>query len=261
MSIEQAKKQAKNLRRLLPDFIAAHPDGGKLADYQELIARTHGYPSFHAMSESKKESESSLGPLFVSYRGIEDWNIYDSKGNSKIKMMPFASLRVPTEDSSDEDSLHRVIDKFDEECDIEGSLTGDFGDYSQRSLNKLLRLAKKLTQQKPAFVDGWAFQAGVYVHTGQNLKAIHLAEPLVAKILGMITCCAKENKAKILLIPYPILPNRPFYRLAHSLVLAYLGEGKTEKGVSLAKKMFSLWPNDNMGFRFIINDHSGAEGH
>ena len=42
MNIEQAKKQAKNLRRLLPAYIAEHPDAGKLSDVQELIARTHG---------------------------------------------------------------------------------------------------------------------------------------------------------------------------------------------------------------------------
>ena len=45
MSIELAKKQAKNLRRLLPAFLAEHSEGGKLADFQELIARTHGYIS------------------------------------------------------------------------------------------------------------------------------------------------------------------------------------------------------------------------
>ena len=56
MNIEQAKKQAKNLRRLLPAYMAEHPDAGKLSDVQELIARTHGYPSFHAMTLAQKRT-------------------------------------------------------------------------------------------------------------------------------------------------------------------------------------------------------------
>lgn len=57
MSIEHLKKQAKNLHRLLPEFIQAHPDGGKLSDAQELIARTHGYPNFHAAATKAKETK------------------------------------------------------------------------------------------------------------------------------------------------------------------------------------------------------------
>lgn len=48
MSIDHLKKQAKNLHHLLPDFITHHPDGGKLSDSMELIAKTHGFPSLHA---------------------------------------------------------------------------------------------------------------------------------------------------------------------------------------------------------------------
>lgn len=266
MSIEQAKKQAKSLRRLLPAFIAEHPDGGKLADFQELVARTHGYPSFHAMLEAHKASDQKrqdsigLGALRVSYQGIESWEMYDLDGNpKKSKRIAFGELRLPVAEYSEEDTLYAVTEEFDEACDMEGGLTGDFDDYSPQSLNKLLRLAAKLTKQEQAFVDGYAFQVGAYVHTGQNRKAINLAEPLVAAIFEMIAKCADEHKAKELLIPYAHLSNRPFHRLAHGLVLAYLAERDTDKGISLAKRMFSLWPNDNMGFRFIIADPYGNE--
>jgi hypothetical protein len=116
-----------------------------------------------------------------------------------------------------------------------------------------------LTKQEPAFVDGYAFQVGAYVTTGENRKAINLAEPLVATIFEMIAKCADEHNAKELLMPYAFLSNRPFHRLAHGLVLAYLAEGETDKGVALAKRMFDLWPNDNMGFRFIIADPYGTD--
>jgi len=266
MSIEQAKKQAKNLRRLLPAFIAEHPEGGKLADFQELIARTHGYPSFHAMSEAHKATHQKqpdspgLGALFVAYLGIEFWPMYDLNGNPKrSKNMAYGELRLNVAVSSEEDPLYEVTEEFDEACDMEGGLTGDFADYSPQSLNKLLRLAAKLTKQEPAFVDGYAFQVGAYVHIGQYKKAINLAEPLVAAIFEMIARCADDHKAKELLIPYAYLPNRPFHRLAHGLVLAYLAERDMDNGVSLAERMFALWPNDNMGFRFIIADPYGTD--
>lgn len=266
MSIEQAKKQAKNLRRLLPAFIAEHPDGGKLADFQELVARTHGYPSFHAMSEAHKGADQvrqdsiGLGALQVSYQGVESWTMYDQDGNpKKPKRMAYGELLLPVPEYSEEDSLYKVTEEFDEACEMEGGLTGDFDDYSPQSINKLLRLAAKLTKQEPAFVDGYAFQVGAYVHTGQNKKAISLAEPLVALIFDMIAKCAAEHKTKALLMPYLHLSNRPFHRLAHGLVLAYLAEHETEKGVSLAKRMLDLWPNDNIGFRFIIADPYGND--
>ena len=264
MSIEQAKKQAKNLRRLLPAFLAEHPEGGKLAEFQELIARTHGYPSFHAMSEAHKATDQKrpdspgLGALFVAYHGIQSWPMYDLNGNpKKPKKMAYGQLGLDVTGYSGENILDKVTDQFDEACDMEGGLTGDFDDYSPKSLNKLLHLADKLTKQEPAFLDGFAFQVGAYVHIGQNKKDISLAEPLIASIFEMIAKCTEEHEAKEMLMPYSCLSNRPFHRLAHGLVLAYLAERETGKGISLAKRMFSLWPNDNIGFRFIIADTYG----
>lgn len=74
----------------------------------------------------------------------------------------------------------------------------------------------------------------------------------------MIAKCAAAHKAKKPSMPYAYLSNRPFHRLAHGLVLAYLAEGEMDKGVTLAKRMFDRWPNDNRGFRFIIADPYGT---
>ena len=65
---------------------------------------------------------------------------------------------------------------------------------------------------------------------------------------------AKEQKKKRFFMPYYCLGNRPFHRLAHALVLAYLGLKETDKALALCKRMLALWPNDNIGFRFIIAD-------
>lgn len=59
MSIAQLKKQAKNLVRLLPGHIKAHPTGGSLAACQELIAKASGFPSFHAAGEEKSEERKN----------------------------------------------------------------------------------------------------------------------------------------------------------------------------------------------------------
>lgn len=46
---DHLKKQAKNLQRLLPDFLRENAATGlTLAACQELIARCHGYPNWHA---------------------------------------------------------------------------------------------------------------------------------------------------------------------------------------------------------------------
>lgn len=60
MSIAHLKKQAKNLHRLLPEYIAQHPDGGRLSDSQELTAAIHGYPSFHAATTRNQTASSDL---------------------------------------------------------------------------------------------------------------------------------------------------------------------------------------------------------
>ena len=49
MSIDHLKKQAKNLHKLLPEFVQKHGLGTlKLSDCQELIAQINGYGSWHS---------------------------------------------------------------------------------------------------------------------------------------------------------------------------------------------------------------------
>ena len=145
----------------------------------------------HKATDQKQADPPGLGALFVAYQGVESWPMYDLNGNpKKPKKMAYGQLGLNVTGYSGGNTLDKVTDEFDDACNMEGGLTGDFDDYSPKSLNKLLRLADKLTKQEPAFLDGFAFQVGAYLHTGQNKKAIALAEPLVASIFEVIAKCA-----------------------------------------------------------------------
>jgi len=47
MSVDHLKKQAKNAKHHLPDFIAQHSPPYALMECQEFVARINGYPSWH----------------------------------------------------------------------------------------------------------------------------------------------------------------------------------------------------------------------
>ena len=96
----------------------------------------------HKATDQKRPDSLGLGALRVSYQGIESWEMYDLDGNpKKSKKMAYGELLLPVPEYSAEDTLYPVTEEFDEACDMEGGLTGDFEDYSPQSLKKLLRLA------------------------------------------------------------------------------------------------------------------------
>ena len=261
MSIDHIKKQAKNLRRLLPAYLADHPDGtGSLADFQELIARTHGYPSFHALVSAHSESPPSAGPvslgtLRADYEGKQSWMKYDAEGNA-VGTIDVPTFQLAASDSrfADNDTLWKVTAEFDSACDQAGAITGDFSEFSPAVRKKLVRHAEHLCHKEPAFLDGVAFRTGAMVHKGRFDDARQLSEAVVEAVFGMLTASAKKHHVREFYVPYSYLPNRPFHRLAHSLVLAYCGLDQPEKAQALCRRMLALWPNDNVGFRFIEQD-------
>jgi hypothetical protein len=61
VSIESLKKQAKNLKRLWPEFQTQHRNTEPaLAACQELVARLHGYPCWHAIEKRSAEPSQPL---------------------------------------------------------------------------------------------------------------------------------------------------------------------------------------------------------
>ena len=106
---------------------------------------------------------------------------------------------------------------------------------------------------------GWqtgdiARDAGALVHERRFEEARQLSEPVLEAVFELLSKSAKQHRVRKYFAPYLYLPNRPFHRLAHALVLAYCGLSQLEKAQALCRRMLALWPNDNIGFRFIEQD-------
>ena len=59
-SIEHIKKQAKNLKRILPVFIKQDVFDLNLATCQELIAQIHGFPNWHAITNRQEAPNNKV---------------------------------------------------------------------------------------------------------------------------------------------------------------------------------------------------------
>lgn len=68
MTIEQIKKSAKNLQRLLPEFLKEHEQPFLLTDLQKLVAQTSGYPNMEfavtALKRGEDDGQDALGSFY-----------------------------------------------------------------------------------------------------------------------------------------------------------------------------------------------------
>jgi tetratricopeptide (TPR) repeat protein len=53
---------------------------------------------------------------------------------------------------------------------------------------------------------------------------------------------------------YHILENRPYFRAIQGMLLVFWREKKFKKAEELAETLLTIWPNDNLGIRFIVDD-------
>lgn len=141
MLIDHLKKQAKNLRRLLPAFIAAHPDGCTSVQCLELLAKTHGYPNLHAATQKAETPTKAAKPLAQAL--YEDMFGLSAKVNSLLELdcevlwetsalalceavLPFAVFRESLGQSVDRDFAHlpNLVNAVNEEIDA-----GNLGEW------------------------------------------------------------------------------------------------------------------------------------
>lgn len=254
MSIEHLKKQAKNLKKRLPDFVKRHSSGvAPLAEFQELIAQASGYPSWHAAAQSLSERPSSGTPVrrdaVIEIRSEHEYlyiTEFTIKGEEKSPR-EFDCVLFQPEDHSLLNIVTSSLDRFLEE---EGS-SEDFGDYGPpvEHSQALANLCKGLIRRNSSFLDGYAHLANAQFWLGEHDETIKVCRPVFDQVSSLLPEGFKGR------IPYSRLENRPFHRLAHSLVLAYYGlksAAGDKQALLLAKQMLKWWPNDNLGFRFLL---------
>lgn len=254
MSIDHLKKQAKNLKKSLPDFLKEHPDGSApLAQFQELIAKASGYPSWHAAVTAKADVQptaSAAGPgSAVHVRVVQERTTvfeYTSQGRDK----PPRDFDCLTFRAIDQKLLTLVTDSLDKFLDKVGTSDqyGNEGPPPEHS-HEVAALCRQLIKQDPSYIDGYAHLGNALFWLDEHAETIRVCQPFFDQLCALVP---KGFKGRI---AYNQLDNRPFFRLAHTMVLAYYGL-KTEDGDKraqrLAKQMLKWWPNDNIGFRFLL---------
>lgn len=146
------------------------------------------------------------------------------------------------------DRLYEVTERLD---DVVAENDGGFGDMtlmSDRGLKQIILHAKKLTKEEPAFIDGYAHWIGALITLGNTSEAVEVGLPVYEGLVNLL-----ETAPKNCLPNYYDIDNRPFYRLAHNLVLALYHEGRDKEAKKIAKQMLKFNKNDNTGFRFLLD--------
>lgn len=220
-----------------------------LAKALDLAALNAGYENFHhanhCTSNTKPEPTFiGLGTLaFVIDEDITNWPVLDEDGYVKDPVKLYGGRFSVGKNHK---SLREVRDALDELSDEVGGGTGNMTDISDVGLLKIISGCRIYTAREPAFIDGYAHWAGALVSLEQHEECIAMAVPVFN------AACALIPSDFVGYIPYSYLSNRPFHRLAHNLLLAYYGAGKNEEAKSIALQMLKWWPNDNIGFRFLL---------
>lgn len=206
-----------------------------LANALELTAIEYGYENFHHATECAKQTEQQANQTPKS----EYWlRVFKDEKQYRIE-------------TTNPDLLDKVTERLDDFLEMNYL---DADEYSPRFVanrKALATLCQKLVILEPRFIDGYAHWAGALVSLERFDEAVTVAEPVLNEIFELFATAPKSYKPS-----YRDLPNRPFFRLAHHLVLAYFGQEENDKAINLSKKMLKLWPTDNIGFRFLLTPES-----
>ena len=125
---------------------------------------------------------------------------------------------------------------------------GDMTLIEPIGLKRLIRCCQRLTSTEPAFLDGYAHWVGALVALNHGAEAVAVARPVFDTAVTLVPAAFKGY------IPYSFLENRPFHRLAVNMLLAYDQVNQPDEAKAIAQRMLKWWPNDNIGFRFLLDD-------
>lgn len=256
MSIERFKREAKQLKKEWPGFVARYGDDLPLAGCQELLAKCKGYDNWQSAVDAAKlivAEQRGAHPVLtrsVGFSGLtvvcEMAPVVDHTESGREK--PETEINCLTFVEAMPGLFDRVTDQLEGylERHTDG-LGGDFEDDD--AAQGALTLARELVRDQPAYLDAYACIAGTLVRAGRPSDAITEVADAYSAAVALIPAKFKGR------IPYWSLENRPFFRLGYNLMCAYYALGTREadaKGKAIAQSMYAWWPNDNLGFRFAL---------
>lgn len=202
------------------------------AEALEIAAKQAGYDNFHHASKCATKTLEDRKTALL--------------GSLKITLHKAESIAEFEVD--DEESLISVTDELDETLDLVLGCSGDLTILDDDELKILIQTSKALVNIEPAFLDGYAHWVGALVAREKQKEAVEIGEPVVNAVFDLI-----KDIPKSYYLNYYCLANRPFFRLTQNLVLALYGVEKNADAKKLAEKMLKVWPNDNVGFRFLLD--------
>ncbi len=202
-----------------------------LSQALEIAARQNGYENFYHVTKCADRTKQL--------------NISNVLGSLTLRL--YDEISSVSFHLEDEDKLNFVTENLD---DIVAQVDDGFGDMTtidEYGLNLIIKTCQKLTEEEPGFLDGYAHWVGALTTLGYSKEAEAIGRPVFEAALGLLKTAPKHYK-----MDYYILDNRPFYRLAHNLVLAQYENRQIAAAKRISKLMLKFNPNDNTGFRFLL---------
>ncbi|MCI1710968.1 MAG: hypothetical protein LKM32_02055 [Chiayiivirga sp.] len=273
MHIDHLRKQAKNLKSLYPDLVAAHGATLSLAQAQDAVARTHGFPSWKAAlgknapapaaaprviagPRSPANDAALAGCIRAGYHFVASEEsqlaVEIADGGVPARFAPGHELELRFTQPGDAAVVRREDRALDEIADQFDSPDGTFEHYLPHEREILLYHAREAVQRCPLYLDGWNRVAGVMFEDEEFGPALATIEPVAQALLDLLP-------AGIVQVCYGMLEHRPFFRLMHTYLLLLDAVGRHAEADRLALRLYALWPMDNIGFRFLLTRQARAE--
>jgi hypothetical protein len=268
MNIDHLRKQAKNLVKLYPDLVAGNPAELTLSAAQGAITRINGYPNWESMvfasrvadgrGGKRKSDTSPLDPAFlvaelqkaICFRRDPEPSrlsiAYSKQDGSPTRFVDGHELHLDyaTDDFREkarlaDDALH---DAFEE---AGMSFDGRLDTIKPDAMSHLIEVVEASLRRCPFNLEGVPRLAGCYLQGRRDADVLAFIEPIAKAVLAMLP----ENEN--IHVSYYELDNRPFHRMMLHYVLALDRACRHVDADAAAKRMLGLWPNDNIGFRFM----------
>ncbi|CAN7518574.1 hypothetical protein LJR168_003903 [Pseudoxanthomonas sp. LjRoot168] len=246
MNIDHLRKQAKNLQKLYPELVANNPAKLTLSTAQYVIARQNGYPNWEHMVKSHTERPTAPATRTASV-GSDDLAAYlhfelgpESPGKRTKEAVLCPVNRAYADLLSDEDEF--VTELLEQHLDF----TGEYRSISPAVVRGLVAGVSESLARCPYALDSHAARAELYKHAGDHNLALALIEPIARQALALLPVGSIH-------VSYYELCNRSFHRVMHTYVLLLHACDRHDEATAMAKRMVSLWPNDNIGFRHLTS--------